>query len=442
MNYHVLNGPAQLPDVKTYSIDQLRDITGVQSVITMPRFVPAAYWNQLSRSLCPWSDAFPEPRNALERDNGYKTLSGVQKVDWGPDRRVTWVEWSGKTVYFHNPVIYLQTLALCTDIFKYIEILKYSPLACFDKRTPPNLFFGDRMETFPKFNPANFGRTYLCYEGEDRHPSRKWLVGAESYQRPAPYGSDPRYVVQTHSSPMPSDVYDRWWTELITYELLQTSFFLLKSSMIEDATDLEDVYNQSGKLLENIKAELETPIVVDIRPAQGLPSELADDWKIGPGWKVSLDLASWEKSRLLQAVDRVRHLIDESRKKVAKRVVQLQTIDSIIAPTSFSIDPAQNPYLVYNPEKSDAAKTPIFTNVARNASATFKPDDVIGKKEDYQYWQKVPEFEQSRARIYATPQGPMSVADMRKYGLTREKTNWVPWLAAGAAAAYAASELL
>ena len=128
---------------------------------------------------------------------------------------------------------------------------------------------------------------------------------------------------------------------------------------------------------------------------------------------------------------------------MAVRLIQVQDADAVIKPTTWSVDPLSNPYLVYNQERSTEAGQPVFTNVARNMSSTWAPPEVAGDPAMMKYWEQVPEFERQHERVYATEHGPMSESDIRKYGLDgKRKVNWLPWIVAGGAVAYAATELM
>jgi hypothetical protein len=395
MNYR-LKGPSQflgaaeLPDVKTYSIDELKSIGGFSRVTTTWKTDPN-YWQgdvfkpggtQYNRAPFNWIDL---PKNHLE----FETVG--MRVRTRKDRHETFYqfEWIGRGVRFKDPNVYLDSLSLITDPLKFITYLKYAPVAGFNISQDPISGYGAQRVWAP----------------------RETLNGAFQYK-------------------LPDEVFSQWWMEVLTWHFLQTSFTMLRMAQIEDMYDLDYAYNNAGKFSSELIAEMWNPAIVSFTQ-YGEPTQ-----------RIELELRPWEIEKLKAGINEVRHLIDENRKKMAARLIQLQDVDAEIVETEFAVDPLQNPYLVYDQAKSEAAGQPTFVNVARNASATWAPPEITTAPENMQYWEQVPEFERERARVYMTEQGPMSLADLRKYGMEREKTNWVPWLAAGAAVAYAASEML
>ena len=401
MNYQQFLGQAaEVPDVPTIDVDGIvTNLSAITAINTAYNWDKNAFFTGKyaeGGSLYQWSPwnwrGFP--RNSLEHGTYSVTYKSVKNWDDGK-AGYTWqrkyrLEWRGRAFYFADRQKYLNTLSLIRDPREYVRYLKYAPLAGLDMSKP---LISGTWSISKSLSAA----------------AEKTLSGHEY---------------------LPKAATEDWWMEAVTYNVLQTSFFLLRAGQIQDRPDLQNVYDNAGKIISLLRSEIETPI-----PVKYLDSAAA--WKT-----IYLELPSWVTEKLKSGVDQVRHLIDDNREKVAQRIIELSDVDAKIVDTSFSLDPVQNPYLVYNEQRSQEEGKPIFTNVARNESATWAPPEIAGRPENLKYWEQVPSFEQEHARVYMTDQGPMSVADMRKYGMTRSKTNWLPWLAAGAAVAYAASEFM
>jgi hypothetical protein len=398
MNYK-LKGPSQflgqaaeVPDVPTYSIDELKTLRGFSYAGTTWK-LDSEYWQgakfQPGGSEYDWApfNWIDHPKNHLEFDTvGMRVRKRVISDKWRYK-----FEWEGRGIWFKDPNVYLNGLKLITDPLKFIMYLKYAPVAGFN------------IDENAVSSPHGAARRWA--------PSET-LNGNFRYK-------------------LPDEVFSQWWMEVLTWHFLQTSFTMLRMAQIEDMYDLEYAYNNAGKFTSELVAEMMSPVIVTFSP-----------WYDRPQQRIELELLPWQIERLKAGINEVRNLIDENRRKMAARLIQLQNVDAEIVPTAFAVDPLQNPYLVYDQAKSEAAGQPTFVNVARNASATWAPPEITTAPENMQYWEQVPEFEREHARVYMTEQGPMSIADIRKYGMEREKTNWIPWLAAGAAVAFAASEFV
>lgn len=414
MDYNFLgNDAAKVHTPPTISPDELKNISAYVDIKKQyhrnkdyyftGKWTPGgqAYW----QAPWNWTDI---PRNSLERRGTYtqdkKTVKDWSDGKLGYTLRSTYnLHWKGRAFRFHNPTFYLNTLKLITDPLKYIEYLKLAPLAGFRVRR-------ESSETAAK------RAKFILQRGWQYNIDRGWFD--EGYNLPPGIN-------------LPNEAFNEWWREAVTYYLLGQSFDMLRTAQIQDMYDLQAAYMNAGKLIDELKSEMLSSVPVDV---QGIG---------GNNFRVSLALEPWQIESLNAVLKDVRGLIDKNKKKMAKRLIQLQDVDAKIVETSFTSDPLQNPYFVYNAERSREEGKPIFSNIARNASATWVPPEIAGKPENLKYWEQVPEYEKEHARVYQTSHGPMSAADMRKYGLERgEKTNWLPWIVAGAAAAYVATELL
>lgn len=385
-SYRQFLGTTEVAPPPTYSPDEMKNVRAFTDVnpvgqynrnkeyYTTGKFTAGgtnyqwAPWN--------WIDI---PRNQLERKGKGESISNND----GTSFTYKWT--GGRGFVFKNPNIYLNGLMIITDPKSYIQYLKLAPLAGFNI-----------TGSLPK-QTAQRGSLDVAYNG--------------------------KYAFE-----LPKEATIDWWKEVVTFWALGKSFEILRMAQIEDVYDLEAAYKNTGKLIDELKAEMRSDIPVDVLPDPR-------SWS-GKGFRAVLALQTWQIENLDAGINEVRMLIDENRKKMAKRVIELSDPDAKIVETSFSTDSLSNPYLVYNP----AAHS--FTNVARNLSVNWKPAPVAADPVTKEYWEKVPEYEAENARVYETEYGLMSAADLRKYGLDRQKTNWLPWLAAGAAVAYAATEML
>jgi hypothetical protein len=339
-----LLGAAEVPDVPTYSIDELKRVRGWSFVGTTWQRDPAL-WDgdsykpggaQYSRSPFAWIDM---PKNHLEWFGQRWRLINPDKRSTRPYK----YEWKGQGLRFHDPNVYINTLKITTDPLKFIRLLKYAPMAGFNiDEGPVSLHGATRLITASeKFNG------YYRYK-------------------------------------LPEEVFSQWWMEVLVWHFLQTSFTMLRMAQIEDMYGLEHAYNNAGKFASELIAEMMSPETVTFSPY---------NLEHGGDRRIELELRWWQTEKLKAGINQVRHLIDENRKKMAARLIQLQNVDAEIVATEFAVDPLQNPYLVYDQAKSEAAGTPTFVNVARNASATWVPPDVTTAPENMQYWEQVPEFE-------------------------------------------------
>lgn len=370
---------------ETMSIDELKSVKAYTHVRTQVKDDPKYFFyppGDASYFLYPfaWVDL---PRNHLENKGSYSTF----KNNYGK----TGIDWTGVALVFKDPIRYLNSLSLIQTPADYIRYLKLAPLAGFN-------ITGNAPVAVPRGYYANVAG----------------LIG----------GYDPT---------LPAVCTTDWWMEVITWYVLQNSFTMLRMAQIEDKYDLEAAYMNSGKLIDSLKADMRSPEFVDT-----IPTGFSGQSK---SVRLELALVEWQLVALEEGIQKVRMLIDENRKKMAARAIELSTVDATIAPTSFSVDPYQNPYLVLDPQRSAEAKQPIFTNVARNLTANWKPPEVAAPASQLQYWNQVPAYTAQHERTMATEYGPASEADIAKYGLdNKNRINWLPWLAAGAAAAYAVTQ--
>lgn len=300
------------------------------------------------------------------------------------------VDWKGKAFFFKDPIRYLNTLALIETPKEYIRYLKFAPLAGFNL-TDPN-----------------------------------------AKARPRGYYANVQGLTAEYPVVLPPEALGKWWLEVITWHILSMSFDMLRIAQIEDYYDLQAAYDNAGKAIDALRAEMLAPEFVDTIPAN----------KESRSVTVSLELQPWQIEALESGIKEVYAIYNENRKKMAEGIIELSNVDAKIVPTNFSTDPYQNPYLVFNPERSQEAGQPIFTNIARNLTANFNPPEVAMAPEALDYWKKVPDYMAQHERNIQSEYGPLSQADIDKYGIAPKKTNWIPWIIAGGAAAYAASQML
>lgn len=393
-------GDTQVASLETNSPEQVKNVTGYSKLDTGTYKADKNYyltgkWTEggVSYFEAPWNWV-DIPRNYLE-DRGSYTLPNeafYMGLKDGWQRRYKLV-WKGKAIRFSDPQRYINALKLTRNTpIAYIEFLKLAPLAGFNIGIAP-------------FPGQSARRGYHDHDYNN----------AYSYQ-------------------LPPQATGAWWREVIIYYLLQTSFNLVRMAQIEDRDDLLDAYNNAGLLITELRAEMENEVPVTIQPYTD--SHLRTT---GTPFTVMCKLEDAQKKQLVAVMNEARKtLYDENLKKMAERYIELSDVDATIAQTDFSMDPAQNPYLVYNPA------THSYTNVARNTSATFNPPDIKAPESSRQYWEQVPEFQAQHERRYLTDEGLVSSSDIATYGLgpQERKTNWIPWLAAGAAvAAVAATQL-
>lgn len=358
------SGVAVIPDVDTISISELQNRPIMVRKSYERRSSPDEFFT--SPDYLPGGKYYADsPWNWKDFPRNQLEKKGgylVRRQD--PDKPGKYkLNWWGRVVRFADMDRYLQTLQLITDPLDYIEYLKYAPLAGFNVK--------------------------------NTNPERK----------------------------LPDAATGKWFKETITWYFLKTSFEILRAAQIQDLPDLQDAYNNTGKLVYEIIGHLNSPVTIDLNE------------------RLNLELEGWQVKNLQTSLNDVRSLIDENRKKMAQQAVSLSDRNAERQQTAFSTDPLSNPYLMYDPERSKQLQAPVFSDTARNLNQG-DGIEVVGSKQDYQYWLQVPDFEKEHARVYQTDQGPMSMADMKKYGYTRSKVNWLPWLAAGAAVAYAASEVV
>lgn len=337
-----------------------------------------------------WTDL---PRNHLENKGSYK----VYRPNKGSMKYA--VQWSGRAFLFNNPIRYLNTLSKIRTPAEYIRYLKLAPLAGFN-------ITGDA--------PRARARGYYAN-----------ISGATGEYDPI----------------LPAEAFGKWWQEVITWYVLSISFDMLHMAQIEDYYDLNLAYKNAGKCIDVLKADMRNPEFADALWI-GF-SDQSNYAGVPKSVRLTLELEQWEIDALEAGIKEVYALYNENRKKMAEQIIRLKDVDATIAPTAFSVDPVQNPYLVFNAERSAEAGKPIFTNIARNLTANWNPPEVAGAPEQLQYWQQVPGYTAEHERTLATEYGPMSQADIEKYGLDKQKGfNWLPWLVAGGAAAYAASQMM
>jgi len=393
MDYQMLGADAAV--VNTYSLDELKSIKGYTHVRTGQYRADKNYYMQFGPGtsnyfLYPWNWV-DLPRNQLE-DKG--TIKHIQNHagNWG-------VEWNGRAVFFKDHIRYLNTLGLVNrSPEEFIEYLKLAPVAGFNVTgNPPSMALRrDYASNTSGFNP-------------------------------------PFIPV------LPEKVYTEYWMEVITWDVLQQSFAMLRMSQIEDLPDLFGSYQNAGKYFDKLKSAMRTEVHVDVQPT-GFKGQ-------SKGYSVWVGLTDKQIGKLEAGIKELYKLYEENRKKMAERIIQLQDVDAEILPTDFSLDEHQNPYLVFNPERSQQENKPIFTNIARNApreAGLWNPPEVAGPESQLKYWEQVPGFTAQHERKFISEYGPTSPADIDKYGLdpATKRTNWLPWIVAGGAAAYAATQLM
>lgn len=385
---------AVLPDVPTISATSLKNITGYTDKQSQWSFDPEyAYKGEYAPGgsfyqYSPW--AWGVPRNNLEHGTVVQEHKAVKNWD---DNKIgyTWqrkysYHFNGVALNFHDPKRYLNTLRLIDNPDEFIEYLLLAPLAGFRTNEPPIV-------------------------KDTGLPSASSILSKLNIFQPKNY--------------LPRDEIKKLWNEVIVYDALRRAFELRRASQIEDRYDLQALYDNTGKLLQRLPSKMrDTELVTGTDPDMHVTFPL------------QLELAQWQIDDLMAVLNDIKYIVEEGRKTVAERVIELSDPDATIKPTSFSTDSSQNPYLVYQPDLHS------FVNVAHNASITFKPAAVAADPETKKYWDQVPAYEAQHARVYETDQGLMSIADIDKYNLDRNKVNWIPWLAAGAAVAYAATEML
>lgn len=387
---------------QTYSVDELKNIgaytrhtrgysSNKNKYLEPQPFTSATY--RTNPQL--WVDL---PRNHIE-DKG--SIEHIQNHagNWG-------ILWKGRAFQFKDAHVYLNGLKLIKDPQAFIRYLKLAPLAGWNVT-------GDAPIKISRGNA--FSRT----------------TSKEPYAIKRYPGAD----VTPFNATLPLNQIQMWWMEVITWDVLQMSFTMLRMAQIEDLPDLYGAYMNAGKYIDKLKADMRSAEVVNVLPLQYKAAP-------GEGFRVELSLTPQEISMLENGIKQVYALYNENRKKMAARIIELQNVDAKIVPTTFSTDPHQNPYLVYDAERSAEENRPIFTNIARNNSATWAPPEVAGRPENLQDWAKVEEYTAQHERTYASEYGPLSDADIEKYGLEKKGFNWVPWLIAGGAATYAATQML
>lgn len=385
MSHYQLLGNIETATPETYSYDDMKDVSAYTHVRTGVSPDINKWYSRTPGTayyfMSPynWVDL---PRNHLEskgRIKEFQNRFGNSGIDW-----------IGRAFHFKDPNKYINTLKVVDTPEAYIEFLKLAPLAGFNITSDLPVTCASRgvKESGPY-------KGKYCYK-------------------------------------LPPEATFDWWLEVLTYTLLKKSFTELRMAQIEDLPDLEKAYANAEKLKNKLRGAFRNDIPVDVLPINNLST----------GFRVSVGLEEWQITELENCLYNFRGLIEGTKAKMARRIVELKNVNATIDPTPFSVDPYRNPYLVYSQERSQEEGKPIFTNIARN-DAQFSPPEVAGRPENMEYWKQVPDYIAEHERIYATKFGPMSESDIIRHGLDKDgRVNWLPWIVAGGAAAFAATQVL
>jgi hypothetical protein len=213
-----------------------------------------------------------------------------------------------------------------------------------------------------------------------------------------------------------------YFRELLTLKTLGRAFTALDISTITDEQNLIDAYNAMLAYRPSIRSAID----------RGVEIQVGNERR-------KFYLAPLDRTVFNQEADRILEIYDNALKSPEK---QIATLKDPAARVHQVTDHLKNPYLAFDPVKSKSSGVVTFTDISESTARTGIQKHIEAPSEQLEYWLAAPEIRERYSRTIMTDQGPVSIADIYKYGGDEEKKpNWLLWAAGGVAAALAVKQI-
>jgi len=235
-------------------------------------------------------------------------------------------------------------------------------------------------------------------------------------------------------------------TEILRAKSLKDVSHLLEEAKYEDLIDVRDSYRVLlNRTLPQVGAEINSDIRVEIECYNQIPESLQ-----GQGYIVDpinplqfiyrKNLTKQTQKELQTANLQATAVVRANLNKIEHQILVLDTPDAPYERHPEMEDPANNPYLVYDPIQSEQRGEVIFVNVAQNKNIAFRsvPKYTTGDRYSLDIMKKTADYRESQRRRYDPETGEI----IKAAGTEPKKESILPWVAGGILAAYGVSQVI